>query len=97
MDGNLRALLNSSTASAGAAEAEAIRSTAARLAEIDDLANTGALREVLLDLSYALADLAGPIGALIDAWNDTAAEPVESEADALTDVAAVLRHCANNT
>jgi hypothetical protein len=82
---------------AGATEAETIRSVAAQLAEIDDLANTSALREVLLDLSYALANLAGPVGALIDAWNDTAVEPVDTDVDALTDIAAVLRHCANNT
>lgn len=83
--------------SAGAAEAETIRSTAARLAEIDDLANTSALREILLDLSYALANLAGPVGALLDTWNETAVEPVDTDVDALTDIAAVLRNCANNT
>ncbi|QLJ06757.1 hypothetical protein HZZ00_37645 (plasmid) [Streptomyces sp. NEAU-sy36] len=82
---------------AGAAEAETLRSTAARLAEIDGLADTSALREVLLDLSYALASLTGPVGALLDTWNETAVEPVDSDVDALTDIAAVLRHCANNT
>ena len=87
----------------GADEAQTIRDSAARLAEIDDLRNTSSLREVLLDLSYALASLAGPIGALVDEWIterggvDVPDSDELPDADALTAFAAAVRHLADNT
>lgn len=87
----------------GADEAHAIRNLAAQLAEIDDLRNTSSLREVLLDLSYALASLTGPIGALVDEWiaeRDGVDVPSPEElpdVDALTALAAAVRHLADNT
>lgn len=83
----------------GADEARALRDTAARLAEIDNLRETSSLREVLLDLSYALASLTGPVGALADAWAEEQGGRYPADMpdpDALTNVAAALRHCANN-
>lgn len=81
----------------GSDEAHTIRAVAAQLAEIDNLRNTSALREVLLDLSYALANLTGPIGAVLDAWAEERDEPVDMpDLDALTALAAALRHAANN-
>jgi hypothetical protein len=82
----------------GRSEARDIRDTAAQLAEIDNLHATGALQEVLVDLSYALANLAGPIGALLDVWADQQDEETPTDmpdVDSLTDVAAALRHCAD--
>ena len=85
----------------GADEARTLRDTAAQLAEIDDLRDTSSLREVLLDLSYALANLAGPIGALTDQWvteRDGVDVPGElPDTDALTEFAARVRHLADNT
>lgn len=87
----------------GADEAQTIRDTTARLAEIDDLRNTSSLREVLLDLSYALANLAGPIGALVDEWIaerggvDVPSPEGLPDADVLTALAADVRHLADNT
>jgi hypothetical protein len=84
----------------GAVEARAIRDNAARLAELDNLGDTSSLREVLLDLSYALASLAGPVGALADAWAEQQGGCYPADMpnpDELTNVAAGLRHCADNT
>ncbi|MGW2861930.1 hypothetical protein [Streptomyces sp. NPDC001205] len=84
----------------GTDEARVIRDTAARLAEIDNLRATSSLREVMLDLSYALASLAGPVGVLADAWAEEqgGCYPADlPDPDALTTVAADLRHCADNT
>ncbi|MFF9309969.1 hypothetical protein ACF1BS_03570 [Streptomyces sp. NPDC014748] len=84
----------------GADEARALRDNAARLAEIDNLRETSSLREVLLDLSYTLASLAGPVGALADVWAEEQGGCYLADMpdpDALTNVAAALRHCANNT
>lgn len=85
----------------GADEAATLRATAARLAEIDNLRATSSMREVLLDLSYALASLAGPIGALTDQWvaeRDGVEVPDElPDTDALTEFAARVRHLADNT
>lgn len=82
----------------GADQARTIRVLAASLAEIDDLASTSALREILLDLSYALANLAGPVGAVLDAWAEEQPQPVEvPDVDVLTDIAGALRHAANNS
>lgn len=84
----------------GADEARAIRDNAARLAEIDNLRDTSSLREVLLDLSYALASLAGPVGVLADAWAEeqSGCYPADMpNPDDLTNVAAALRYCANNS
>lgn len=82
----------------GADEAHTIRAAAAQLAEIDNLRDTSALREVLLDLSYALADLTGPVGTVLDAWAEERDEPVDMpDVDVLTDFAAVLRHAADNS
>ncbi len=84
----------------GADEAYAIRANAALLAEIDTLRETSSLREVLLDLSYALANLAGPVGALTDAWVEQGGESPDGDlpdADALLTVAANLRQLADNT
>jgi hypothetical protein len=83
----------------GSEEAHTIRAAAAQLAEIDNLRNTSSLREVLLDLSYALANLAGPIGAVLDQWaEEQTGEPFEiPDLDALIDVAGALRHAANNS
>lgn len=85
----------------GADEAFAIRDYAAHLAEIDNLRETSSMREVLLDLSYALANLAGPIGALTDQWvaeRDGVDTPKDlPDADVLTAFAADLRHLADNT
>jgi hypothetical protein len=85
----------------GADEAAALRDTAAQLAEIDSLRETSSLREVLLDLSYTLVNLAGPIGALTDQWvteRDGVDVPDElPDADELTELAARLRHLADNT
>jgi hypothetical protein len=87
----------------GADEAHAIRELSAQLAEIDDLRNTSSLREVLLDLSYALASLAGPVGALTDQWADEQdGAPALAAADlpnpdVLEDLAGRLRHMADNT
>lgn len=87
----------------GTDEAEEIRFHAARLAEIDNLRNTSSMREVLLDLSHALASLAGPIGALVDQWIeerggvDVPGPGELPEPDALTAFAASVRHLADNT
>jgi hypothetical protein len=85
----------------GADEAEALRDFSARLAEIDNLRQTSSLREVLLDLSYALANLAGPIGTLTDQWvaeRDGIDVPEElPDVDQLTELAARVRHLADNT
>lgn len=87
----------------GADEAQAIRDHAAHLAEIDNLRATSSMREVLLDLSYALASLAGPIGALVDEWIaerggvDVPSPEELPDTDALTALAANLRHLADNT
>ncbi|QCX82159.1 hypothetical protein C9F11_42895 (plasmid) [Streptomyces sp. YIM 121038] len=81
----------------GADEARTLRATAALLAEADDLRNTSARREVLLDLSYALANLAGPVGALVDACAEEqgGCYPADMpDPDTLTDLAAKLRRCA---
>lgn len=88
---------------AGADEAHAIRELTAQLAEIDDLRNTSSMREVLLDLSYALASLAGPIGALVDQWIeerggvDVPGPEELPDPDELTAFAASVRHLADNT
>lgn len=87
----------------GADEASTLRITAAHLAEIDNLRDTSSLREVLLDLSYALANLAGPIGALVDEWIterggvDVPSPEELPDIDALTAFAANVRHLADNT
>ncbi|MEU3283246.1 hypothetical protein [Streptomyces antibioticus] len=87
----------------GADEAHTIRDTAARLAEIDNLRETSAMREVLLDLSHALANLAGPIGALTDEWiaerNGVDVPDADDlpDTDALMAFAAAIRHLADNT
>jgi hypothetical protein len=85
----------------GADQAHTIRVLAAGLAEIDNLRNTSSMREVLLDLSYALANLAGPIGALTDEWiRERGGVDVPDElpdADTLTEFAARVRHLADNT
>ena len=85
----------------GTDQAHTIRVLAASLAEIDNLRDTSSMREVLLDLSYALANLAGPIGALTDQWvteRDGIDVPDElPDTDALTEFAASLRHLADNT
>ncbi|MFJ9037931.1 hypothetical protein ACIRF8_15225 [Streptomyces sp. NPDC102406] len=84
----------------GAAEAVAIRENAARLAELDNLGDTSSLREILLDLSHALADLSGPVAKLADAWAEQQGGCYPADMpnpDDLTNVAAALRHCANNT
>lgn len=84
----------------GAVEARAIRDNAARLAELDNLGDTSSLREVLLDLSHALADLAEPVGKLAGAWAEEQGGCYPADMpnpDDLTNVAAALRHCANNT
>lgn len=84
----------------GLEEAHAIRTASRALAEIDNLANTSSLREVLLDLSYSLANLAGPVGALTDAWVAQGGEAPDGDlpdADALVIVAAELRQLADNT
>jgi len=85
----------------GADEARTLRDTAARLAEIDNLRNTSSLREVLLDLSHALANLVGPIGALTDEWvEERGGVDVPDElpdVDTLTVLAARIRHLADNT
>lgn len=87
----------------GADEAAALRDTAAHLAEIDNLRDTSSLREVLLDLSYTLANLVGPIAALADQWVverggvDVPAAEELPDPDALTVIAANLRHLADNT
>lgn len=81
----------------GADEARELRDTSRRLAEIDNLRQTGSLREVLTDLSYTLANLAGPIGALIDQWvagHDGVDVP---DTDVLTEFAAHVRRLAANT
>lgn len=87
----------------GADEAAALRDTAAQLAELDNLRDTSSLREVLLDLSYTLANLVGPVAALTDQWiferGGVDVPPAEElpDPDALTVIAANLRHLANNT
>lgn len=87
----------------GADQAHTIRVLAARLAEIDNLRETSSMREVLLDLSYALANLAGPIGALTDQWiaeRDGVDVPPADElpdTEALLSIAAAVRHLADNT
>ncbi|MGW4493816.1 hypothetical protein [Streptomyces sp. NPDC004376] len=87
----------------GAEEALTLRETAARLAEIDDLRRTSSMREILLDLSYTLANLVGPIGALTDEWiaeRDGVDVPDPEDlpdTDALIAIAANLRHLADNT
>lgn len=85
----------------GADQAHTIRVLAAGLAEIDNLRETSSMREVLLDLSYALANLVGPIGALTDQWvEERGGVDVPDElpdADALTEFAARVRHLADNT
>ncbi|MFF8716194.1 hypothetical protein ACF07T_32885 [Streptomyces sp. NPDC015184] len=86
----------------GADQARTIRVLAQSLAEMDQLRETSALREVLLDLSYALANLAGPIGALTDAWveqsiDGTSPDGDLPDTDALVTVAANLRQLADNT
>jgi hypothetical protein len=83
----------------GSDEAHTIRTAAAQLAEIDNLRDTSSLREVLLDLSYALANLAGPVGAVLDQWvEEWDGEPVEiPDLDALINIAGALRHAANNS
>lgn len=87
----------------GADDAEEIRSHAVHLAEIDNLRSTSSMREVLLDLSYALASLAGPIGALVDQWIeerggvDVPRYEELPDTDALTAFAANVRHLADNT
>lgn len=87
----------------GADEAAALRNTAARLAEIDNLRDTSSLREVLLDLSYTLASLAGPVGALTDEWiaerNGVDVPDADElpDTDSLVAIAAAVRHLADNT
>ncbi|MFJ6566574.1 hypothetical protein ACIQNU_04090 [Streptomyces sp. NPDC091292] len=87
----------------GADEAQAIRDASARLAEIDNLRTTSSLREVLLDLSCALASLAGPVGVLTDEWiaerGGVDVPPAEElpDTDVLVALAANLRHLADNT
>jgi hypothetical protein len=85
----------------GADEAATLRDAAALLAEIDDLRTTSSLREVLLDLSYALANLVGPIGALTDEWVEGRGGvdvPDElPDVDTLAVLAARIRHLADNT
>lgn len=85
----------------GADEAQTLRDTATLLAEIDNLRETSSMREVLLDLSYALANLAGPIGALTDEWiRERGGVDVPDElpdTDVLTEFAARVRHLADNT
>lgn len=87
----------------GTDEASTIRDYAALLGEIDNLRETSSMREVLLDLSYALANLAGPIGALVDEWIrerggvDVPGPDELPDADALTEFAARVRHLADNT
>lgn len=86
----------------GANEAATIRDHTRQLAEIDNLGDTSSLREVLLDLSYALANLAGPVGALTDAWveqseDGTSPDGDLPDADLLVAVAADLRQLADNT
>jgi hypothetical protein len=86
----------------GADEAHTIRVLAARLAKIENLHATSALREVLLDLSYALASLAGPVGALTDAWVEQSVDGTTPDgdlpdADVLLTLAADLRQLADNT
>ncbi|MBX9425472.1 hypothetical protein [Streptomyces lateritius] len=84
----------------GADQAHALRITTQVLAETDNLRNTSSLREVLLDLSYALANLAGPIGALTDAWVEQGGEAPDGDlpdVDALVILAADLRQMADNT
>ncbi|MCJ0875658.1 hypothetical protein [Streptomyces sp. AP-93] len=81
-------------------ETHMLRITSQALAEIDNLRNTSSLREVLLDLSYTLANLAGPIGALTDAWVEQGGQATDGglpDADVLAVVAADLRHMADNT
>lgn len=85
----------------GADEARAIRDHARQLAEIDNLRDTSSLREVLLDLSHALADLAGPIRALTDAWvaQSDGIEPPDGDlpdANVLVILAADVRQLADN-
>ncbi|MFE9317869.1 hypothetical protein ACFYNV_22620 [Streptomyces albidoflavus] len=85
----------------GADQARTIRVLSQNLAELDHLRDTSALREVLLDLSYALANLAGPVGALTDAWVERAAVPTPDgglpDPTALMAVAGDLRQLADNT
>jgi hypothetical protein len=87
----------------GADEAATLRDTAARLAEIDNLRETSSLREVLLDLSYALANLVGPIGVLTDEWIaerngvDVPGADDLPDTEALVAIAAAVRHLADNT
>lgn len=87
----------------GSDEAQTIRDVSARLAEIDDLRQTSSLREVLLDLSCTLANLAGPLGALTDEWvaergGVDVPDPEDlPDADVLIVLAANVRHLADNT
>lgn len=83
----------------GQTQAATIRTAARELAEIANLGDTGALREILLDLSYALADLSGPLRELAEAWAETAVDPDAQplDPDVLDALAGQLRHCANNT
>lgn len=87
----------------GADEAKTLRDTAAQLAEIDNLRQTSSMREIFLDLSYALANIAGPIGTLTDQWIEErgGADVPDSDElpdpDELTEFAARVRHLADNT
>lgn len=84
----------------GADEALTLRDASARLAEIDNLRKTSSMREVLLDLSYALANLAGPVGTLTDEWiEERGGVDVPDElpdTEVLTEFAARVRHLADN-
>ncbi|MEW2127078.1 hypothetical protein AB0891_25500 [Streptomyces sp. NPDC007259] len=86
----------------GADQARTIRLLTQSLAEMDHLRETSALREVLLDLSYALANLTGPVGVLTDAWVQQSPDGTSPNGDlpdayALMSVAASLRQLAHNT
>ncbi|MFE5864322.1 hypothetical protein [Streptomyces virginiae] len=81
-------------------ETNTLRNSSQALAEIDNLRDTSSLREVLLDLSHTLANLAGPIGALTYAWVEQGGRAPDGDlpdADVLVVVAADLRQMADNT